>query len=524
MVGSRIEIRFPYNPETVIQVKSCLPGARFYKTDDPHWRATLGVDVCLEVLKWDALYGYEVDPKIKSWRDVVFGKRSPTKKTEIHVDGLNGTPRPYQYEFIRAIERWGGTALLADEPGLGKTIQSIMWMQYHVMSRPAIIICPASLKENWYREIKNWMYEPKVVILNGRKPYDVSDYNILILNYDIVAAWADVIIEKKPSMLIVDEIHKIKNRKKIRSQAVAKIRKHCSYILGLSGTPMESRTSELFNVLKLIKPELFPNFIEFAKIYCGAEEGEFGWEYSGSTNVEQLNHILMSTVMIRRTKHQVQDYLPDITRVIIPLDIDNRDEYNKQLKLGFGSGIRQMGFAYDDLKRVAVRGKLNQVRDWVSDFLESGEKLVLAAHHIFTLDFLEQAFADVCVRVDGRVRPAHRQGLVDKFASDNKIRLIIGNMEVISLGFNGMTVASNVAIVELGWTPAEHIQLEKRVDRDGQTSSTVTAWYLVARDTVEEEIAEVLNEKQRIVEKVVDGAISSTDTVLLELAHKQGVK
>jgi SWI/SNF-related matrix-associated actin-dependent regulator 1 of chromatin subfamily A len=214
--------------------------------------------------------------------------------------------------------------LLADEMGLGKSIQSLSYLGIHKELRPALVICPASLKINWQREIKKWLNEESY-ILTGRKSTVIPDYPFYIINYDILASeiyvgkkkklkddsWIFKLGGLKLKMIIGDEIQAIANNKSIRTRGfvtLRKINKETKFI-ALSGTPIKNRPSEFFVVLNSLAPTIFPNRWKYLNEFCDPTHNGFGWQFNGASNIEKLNK-LIQPIMLRRLKKDVLKDLP----------------------------------------------------------------------------------------------------------------------------------------------------------------------------------------------------------------------
>jgi len=275
---SGIKITFPFNRDDLDHVKT-LPGRRFHGDSWPKfWTCPLSVEA-IEALKW---WDFTLDDKLED-----FLNKKKTSVNEVQeleeIPGLKMELFPFQKKGVSFIEAKDGRALLADSMGLGKTCQSLAWLQLHSEKRPVIIVVPASLKLNWEREIKMWMNPiPNIQILFGTKPNQIIG-DIIIINYDILPAWLEKLQEIKASVLILDEIHYLKNSKAKRTKAGKALGKNIPHILGLSGTPIVNRPIEAFNALKLIDDTVVPSFWKYAQRYCGARHNGFGWDFSGAS-------------------------------------------------------------------------------------------------------------------------------------------------------------------------------------------------------------------------------------------------
>lgn len=424
--------------------------------------------------------------------------------------------KPYQYQIedVERISHFRGRVLLANEMGTGKTLEALMWMRENTHP-PTLVICPASLKLVWQREAHKH-FGISSTILDGRKPPSrMPSCNLAIINYDILGTWRNLIRRMSPELVILDECQAVKSPKAQRTKHTRSICRQAPYVLALSGTPMTNRPSELWSVLNIIDPTRWGSFYRFAWRYCNPHHNGFGWSYTGSKNLDSLHATLSKTCMIRRLKRDVLKELPPKVRVSIPMPIDRRrydraerdflgwlsEEYSNEraAKATKAEGLVKIGY----LKRLAGVLKLKSVFAWIDDFLESGEKLVIFAVHQKVVKELWHHYHQTCVVVDGSVTNIKRQQAVDRFQNDDRINLFIGNIQAAGVGLT-LTAASAVAFVELGWTPGEHIQAEDRIHRIGQTQ-TATCYYLVAHNTIEDDLCEIIQQKQRVLDQTLDG-------------------
>jgi len=420
--------------------------------------------------------------------------------------------------------------------GLGKTAQALAYLQLHPELRPAIVVCPASLKLNWRKEINMWMdfQNQDVRIINGKVTANTMtlSYGINIINYDILSSWADKLKTIKPAVIILDESHYLKNSKAQRTNAVIKLCKNIKHVIALSGTPIVNRPIEFYNTIKIIEPGLFPSQWKFAHEYCGAKHNGFGWDFNGATNTTKLHELLTSTIMIRRKKEDVLKDLPAKVRSVVPIEIDNLMEY-KQAEGDIIAWIRknegkekadkakqaEVLVQFEKLKQLAINGKIKQCISWIENFLDSDQKLVVFATHKRIIEVLMNHFGNIAVKLDGSTPNDQRQIVVDQFQNNNNTRLFIGNLQAAGVGIT-LTAASTTCFIELGWSPGVHAQAEDRVHRIGQKADSVNAYYLIADQTVEETIAEIIDAKQKVLSKILDGQEVDQDSVLIELINK----
>lgn len=498
------------------------------------------------------------------------------------IPGLKGTLFPFQRKGVRFLDRMRGRGLLADQMGLGKTIQTLAWLQKHPKFRPAVLVVPCAVKLNWGREAKKWMKNPRVQILSGkRKEQTVSGKrSIFIINYDILAnqyrtywvcprckkkqdcyeealdfskclkcscvpdtpppickrqiknsGWVDCLCGLQPSVVVLDECHFLKSPGSQRTRAVKRLCKKVPHIIALSGTPIINRPIEIYGTLKLLQPGLFPSRWEYGKRYCDLKTGHVGFDFSGNSHSQSLHRKLSRTVMIRRLKEDVLSELPEKTRSIIPLSLDNQAEYNEaeqdfiswlgtfdEEKAERASRAKALA-RIEGLKQLIIKGKLKGCIGWIKDFLESGEKLVVFCTHRKTLKEIQLAFAVYAMVVFGGQSAKNRQISIDNFQTSEIYRIIVCNIKAGGIGIN-LHAASNVCFVELEWSPSLHDQAEDRVHRIGQKASSVNAWYLLAADTIEEEIVALLDKKRKVLSQVLDGKDVEEESMLTELLDK----
>jgi SWI/SNF-related matrix-associated actin-dependent regulator 1 of chromatin subfamily A len=556
VVDTSIKIRIPYNQKLIEEIKR-IPGKRAQKDQRGwFWTVPLNITNCEKVVD----LGITPSESLKEWYE------TKTVKFEVDpnfkVDGLNGIPYPFQNEGIQFIDVKGGKALIADDMGLGKTIQAIGYLQLHrEESIPAVIIVPASVKINWKREIEKWMTNPKVAILSGRpsESTEIPKAEIYVINYDILAnqdetttvikygienkvkrekrftGWADHLLKINPTTIICDECHYLKNTQAKRTKAVKKLTSKVKNCIMLSGTAIENRPIEIWQAINLIDPTLFPSYASFGKRYCDGKHNGYGWDYSGSSNEAELHKRLTESIMIRRLKKDVLKDLPQKQRSIIPMEIDNFPQYKKcqddviayiRDHSGSKAAMKAAGaealVKFEKLKQLAVKGKIKMAVQWVEDYIQD-EKLVVFCTHKEVIETLREKFKDVCVHIDGSVSQINRQKAVDRFQNDDDCKLFIGNIKAAGVGIT-LTSASSTAFLELAWTPGAHDQAEDRVNRIGQKASSINAYYLLADNTIETEIAGLLDSKRKTIDAVLDGRETEDSDLLIELMKKYGGK
>jgi len=437
-------------------------------------------------------------------------------------------PKKFQLKAIRKINHFNGRVLLADEMGLGKTLEALLWMKQAGSSvYPAIVVCPASLKWVWEKEAIEQI-NVRAIVLDGQKPSKKSVLEIpklIIINYEILQYWEAWLKKIKAQTIAFDESHYLKSSGAIRTRTSKSLAKKIPNVIGISGTPLTNRPDELWNIISIVRPDIFSSRYAYRWRYCKPVLKPWGWDYKGATNLKELHRKLSSTMMIRRLKKDVLSELPAKTRHVIPLDISPkaRIEYN-QAQNNFlqwlsktqalnkvraaekAEALVKLGY----LRRLAANSKMKGVFDWIDNFLEEDDgKLIVFANHKNIIQQVKERYNKVCVVVDGSVTGKKRKNAVKGFQNNKRIRLFIGNIKAAGVGIT-LHASSTVAFIELDYVPANHTQAEDRPHRIGQKNA-VNIYYLVARNTIEEDLCEIIQAKQEILSQVLDGKRQKDD-------------
>lgn len=478
----------------------------------------------------------------------IFGLSNATDG-EIEIPGF-GTEELQLYPYQKAGVVYGienPKFLLCDDMGLGKTPQS-MAIIHKLQAYPAIIVVPASLKYNWKFEWERWVPGIKVWIGFGTKMRleELQEINpqVVIVNYDILSSNIQVLGRVDWQAIVFDEGHRLKNPSSKRSRAAkllvggdSKGNGGARVRIVTTGTPVLNRPGELPHLLMLIGKfhEMFRSKADFDTKYCTGPDA--------SSNENELHGLLRKTCMIRRLKHEVNLELPEIQRMSIPIEIDNRSEYqraeddiityvgdlaaNNPNFLATLEGIDDQELIQDltdrersaaeerairgqllvkitHLKQLAAYGKIKQAIDWINNFLDESDdkKIIVFAHHRKIQEALAQAFPDFLKIVGGSAK--ENQQAKELFQDpSSSVRGIIVSAKAGGEGIT-LTAASTVLTVELGWTPAEHDQMEARSHRIGQKENVLSV-YLVAMDTIDVPIAKLLAKKRKIILAIHDG-------------------
>jgi len=436
---------------------------------------------------------------------------------KIDLSKLDGF-RDYQKEGVRFLCANNGHALLADDMGIGKTIQALGYLIQNPDIKKVLIICPASVKENWRKELKKWTGRSSVV-LSGRSDHIRGD--IVVINYDILSDYTDSILDYGFQQIIADESHNIKEPRRIKTKAFCKIAKKVGHVIALTGTPIENRPIEIFTTLEILDPKMWSNRFNFGVRYCNGKNNGFGWVFNGASNMDEL-HIYISSYMLRRKKSEVLKDLPEKTRSIISIKLSDTDfKKYKELEYTFMSdSVMCMDFlgVYNELTLALFDIKKEIIFSWLDDFLESGKKIVIFAVHKVVISAFMEKYAEKIVKIDGSVDSKNRQSIVDYFQNNEKAQIFIGNIKAAGEGLT-LTAADTVLFIELPLTPGRLFQAEDRCHRIGQKNA-VTVYYPLVENSIEEFLFNTLTTKESIVNNVIDGLNDDSSSVLKNLFNQ----
>jgi len=446
-------------------------------------------------------------------------------------------PYKFQVRNVRHIEAAGGRGMILDEPGMGKTLCAAGWMAIHPEARPGLIICPAPIKEQWRRALRD-LAGIRAQVLSGRAPRPIRA-PVAIINYEVLHSWREALRAWGPRVVVIDEMHRIKSRRAKCTRAAGHVCGRAPHVIALSGTPIDNCPAEFFPTLKIVRPDLFQTWFEFAQRYCDPKRGWGGrFDYSGASNLGELRRRI-APFAIRNRKRDVLRELPAKQRIVVPVEIDNRRSYEHARDdflawteefEGRAAAMRAAGAValtrMSRLLRLCAAGKLPAARAWMEDWLEeSPGKLVVFAIHREVLDRLKEWFPDAA-EVRGGVTGRRRQREVDRFCSSKRCRIMLANIRAGGVGLDGLQrVSSTTLTLELAWNEAAHRQAEDRVNRPGQRLPCDN-YYLLGRDTIEEWLLGVLERKQVAVDEILEGREAAMSAAsLLEMfsaAQKAG--
>jgi len=454
-------------------------------------------------------------------------KDNEVKNVVIDYEKYNHrAPMTHQKEAIEKLVR-NKKFILADDMGLGKTTSTII-SALETGAKKILIICPASLKINWQREIAN--YSDRSVFLAEGKKFS-SDSDFVIVNYDILKNFHDIkdkdnsqILKSNFELVIMDEAHMISNPQAQRTKIVNDLCNKLERVWLLTGTPMTSRPMNYYNLLNLVDSPVAANWMAYAKRYCNGFQFSVGkrkvWNVTGASNLDELRE-RTQTHILRRLKEDVLD-LPDkiITPVYLRLKskdyeelmgeyyewYDKNQEESSSLTIQFGKLMK--------VRKVIAQEKVKSTIELAENIIEQGKKVIIFTNFTDTLQEIYNHFGKSAVYLDGSCSKPHRQKAVDEFQENDKIKVFVGNLKAAGVGIT-LTSAEAVIMNDLSFVPAEHAQAEDRSHRIGQKNST-SVYYPLFENTIEGAIYDILTRKKKIISTVMGDDLLLDDASAIE--------
>lgn len=475
-------------------------------------------------------------------------------------------PYDYQKQAVMFFEKSGGSCLLGDQPGVGKTLSAISYAVKNKLK--TLVVCPASLKLNWRNEIQRftnekayiYKYKPKkrskeVVNTKEESLFHIINYEALEtfikLNVShtcsyVQCGWKETNTKKKYNacpvcqraksiksrvlgttfedkdgvgldpknydLIVCDEAHYLKNSKANRTKVVKKAFINVPKKLLLTGTAIKSMPFEFFSLLNFIDPAEWKSAHHFGVRYCAGFEDDFGWDYSGSSNLDEL-YSRISPYFLRRLKSDVLSFLPPKTFTHFPIEL-TPEEYRNYAKTEKEVVDETTGETKDAdhlsriqrLKMFTSHVKASRGIEIVQDVIDGGEKIVVFTEYISTAEKIASHFGSKAVLFTGQKSASEKQEAVDKFMNDDSVKVFVGTMGAAGVGIT-LTVASIAVFIDQPWTPSDREQAEDRIHRASTTSDKVQIIRLICQDTIDEDIISLLNAKEKVTSLVLDATI-----------------
>jgi SWI/SNF-related matrix-associated actin-dependent regulator 1 of chromatin subfamily A len=435
----------------------------------------------------------------------------------------NRPPMEHQKESIQKLVE-NKKYILADDMGLGKTTSTII-AALETKSKKILIICPATLKLNWKREIENYSDRP-IYIAEGKN--FSTEHDFVIINYDIIKNFHDPksktkteIQKAKFDLVIVDEAHYIKNAQAQRTKLINDIVKDIDRLWLLTGTPMTSRPIDYYNLLYLVDSPVAKNWMAYVIRYCSGYQFKVGprkvWNVMGSSNLEELRDRTSNTIL-RRLKEDVLD-LPD--KIITPIYLRLKSKAYEELmgeyyewfrsKPDESSSLTVQFTKLTKVRQVIANEKILQTIELTENIIEQGKKVIIFCNFTDSLNQIVTHFGKSAVKIDGSMSKPERQRSVDEFQENEKIKVFVGNIKAAGVGIT-LTAGEAVIMNDLSFLPSDHAQAEDRAYRIGQKNN-VLVYYPLFENTIEGLIYDILSAKKKVIATVMGDNIGGADFV-----------
>ena len=441
-------------------------------------------------------------------------------------DQFRGKLLNFQKEGLDFLLKSSGNALLADEMGLGKTVQTLSYVSTEKQTFPVLVVAPLVTLNNWEREISKFVKKksrngrilesesPTSTIIRTGKSQELPQTDFYIINYELLFKRMKDLSKLNIKTIVCDEVHNLRSKTTQKYKAVKKLAALPSvlYRIGLSGTPIYNRGSEIWPIVDILKPGLLGSFKEFCEYFCYVNEK--GKAIVLENKRASLRNELQKHVMLRRKKSDVLKELKDKVRYKEVIDSDT-DYYFEELEKIWAKLESEQKYAETEFdksasyqraiqseRQIAGVAKLPHVINFVKNIMEIEESVVVFCHHKVIHKLLHESLGEFLpVSIIGGQSDKLRQDQIDKFQKGES-KLMIAGLRAGNVGIN-LTRAKYVIFAELDWSPAIHRQAEDRLHRIGQ-KNTVFAYYLIGNGTLDDHVANVLVDKSYEIDTIMD--------------------
>jgi len=444
-------------------------------------------------------------------------------------------PRPYQIDAVRFAEESNVRCIIADEAGLGKTIEALGLIRLHAAKLlPCVIVCPSTVKLQWMYEIcriccdkdKGFKDERFLTqVIKTSKDLAMPGFQIYIVTYDVLKndKLFSLLPDGEIKTIIIDECQRIKNHLSERAKAVQRVAKGTPHIISMSGTPIKNNAGEYFTVLNLTKPTLFPHYQKYIDNYCDSYSSGWGQKIGGLKDAERF-HEDTKDIIIRRTKSDVLKELPSIARQFHHVELDRKLH---KAYAALMDELEELFYGEDsfatEANKMAIRMKLRHITgiskveadggciDFITEFLLSTDrKIVVFVHHQDVMGLLEIKLntwlADggfgPCVVMHSGLNGEERTKAAKEFENNLARRVMIASTLAAGEGLN-LQFCSDAVILERQWNPANEEQAEGRFHRFGQ-KNPVSITYMISSGTIDEYFTQLVEVKRQIVASTLD--------------------
>jgi SNF2 family DNA or RNA helicase len=481
----------------------------------------------------DGEFTVQTDDEIKKLRESINESRSLMPKVPTK---LKATLRDYQldgFQWIARLNNWGAGACLADDMGLGKTVQTIAYLLYVARKGASLVVAPASVIPNWRKELERFAPSLNVLTLNDsadRKATidSAKSSDVVISTYGLLVSEAENVIGKKWNVVCLDEAHTIKNRETKTSASAMKLKADNRLIL--TGTPVQNHLGELWNLFQFINPGLLGSYENFQQKFITPIEMEHD-----KVRQQQLNR-LVHPFMLRRTKSEVVEELPDKEDITISVEMSDAEmsiyeiirRRAKEMVSDGGANVnvatlaeitklRQAACCAELVEKKWKGGcsKVDRLVDLMTELRDGGNRALVFSQFTSFFAIVRRALDKAGIEylyLDGSVPVKKREKLVDEFQNGDCPFFLI-SLKAGGLGLN-LTGANYIIHLDPWWNPAIEQQATDRAYRIGQKQK-VTAYHLVASNTIEEKIMRMHESKRNLADALLSGS---------DMSHKMTAK
>jgi SNF2 family DNA or RNA helicase len=519
-------------PRAVMMVSKLMPQSWY--GDGPHEAIIPDSHQNVQQIKWILdRYPMEIISKSAWYRKVsshVSSKKKPNKieelKRVVPKKQFKGKLLNFQKEGLDFLLKSSGNALLADEMGLGKTVETLAYLATEKNAFPVLVIAPLVTLNNWQREIVKFLKKksrngrlidnasPTSSIIRNGKSKDLGKFDFYIINYELLNKRKEDLAKLNLKTIICDEVQNLRSKTTKKYSAVKQLAAIDSirYRIGLSGTPIYNRGSEIWPIVDILRPGMLGSFKEFCEYFCYVNDK--GNAIVLENKRKSLREELKKYVMLRRKKSDVLKELKEKVRYKEFIDSDSNyylNELNKiwqkheeELKSAETAFAKSSSHqrAIQSERQAAGIAKIPHVINFVKNIMEIEESVVVFCHHRAIHQLLHESLQQFSPSsIIGGQTDNFRQEQIDRF-QNGETKLMIAGLRAGNVGIN-LTKARYVIFAELDWSPAIHRQAEDRLHRIGQ-KNTVFAYYLIGNGTLDDHVADILVDKAFEIDSVMD--------------------
>ncbi|MFA9388399.1 MAG: DEAD/DEAH box helicase [Prolixibacteraceae bacterium] len=452
-------------------------------------------------------------------------------RTTLNYGNIKAQLYEYQKQGVQFVA-FKKAAIIADEMGLGKTLQAItaaVKKKEIFGFERTLIVCPASLKQQWKKEIEKFSDE-KAVVIQGfpeerEKLYQTASEHFFIVNYETVLRDHVALNKAGIDFLILDEAQRVKNFEAQTNSAVNRLQ--TKHVLIITGTPIENKLIDIFSIVNILDPHFLGPLWEFSYQHCLFDPEKIN-KINGYYDLQKLNKKL-EHILIRREKRAVLDQLPNVQQINVPVELsDMQREYHSSYAMGIGKIIRKKFLTPYDLKKLQLllasmrmvcdstylideetneSPKLDELKNILLEQLDvrnSNRKIIIFSEWVKVHKLIGKVLRDNNIgfaELNGKIPVKSRGELIRKFETNDHCKVFLST-EAGGSGLN-LQVADTIINFELPWNPAKKNQRIGRIDRIGQKSSKLTIFNLITRGSIEQQIAAGLLVKQSLFDGVL---------------------